>query len=361
MKVTLVAGARPNFMKIAPIIAAINKRTAEGAPISYRLVHTGQHYNKDLSDTFFEQLGIPEPHANLEVGSASHAVQTANIMVGFEKELQGNPTDVVMVVGDVNSTMAATLVAKKMNTAVAHVEAGLRSYDLEMPEEINRMVTDSIADYFFTTTPEAGENLKKTGAKDEQIFFVGNTMIDTLHRNLERLEQPDFWSEFGLVENGYFLLTLHRPSNVDDTENLKQLLEAIASASKELKIIFPVHPRTAQKLEAIGNLPANIHTVSPVGYLQFIYLMKNSRGVITDSGGVQEETTYLHIPCVTLRENTERPETITLGTNELIKRDMITEAIQKIMAGSWKKGTIPQLWDGSTGERIVDVLLTLNK
>jgi UDP-N-acetylglucosamine 2-epimerase (non-hydrolysing) len=248
-----------------------------------------------------------------------------------------------------------------MNTAVAHVEAGLRSYDLEMPEEINRMVTDSIADYFFTTTPEAGDNLKKTGAKDEQIFFVGNTMIDTLHRNLERLEQPDFWPTFGLQEKGYFLLTLHRPSNVDDTDNLRNLLEAISAASKELKIIFPVHPRTAQKLEAIGSLPANIHTVSPVGYLQFIYLMKNARGVITDSGGVQEETTYLHIPCVTLRENTERPETITLGTNELIKKDKIGESIQKITAGEWKKGTIPQLWDGGTGERIVDVLLKMNK
>jgi UDP-N-acetylglucosamine 2-epimerase (non-hydrolysing) len=363
MKVTLVAGARPNFMKIAPIISAIDKWKADGASIDYRLVHTGQHYNKDLSDTFFEQLGIPEPHANLEVGSGSHAAQTANIMIKFEQELLKNPTDIVLVVGDVNSTMAATLVAKKMNTAVAHVEAGLRSYDMDMPEEINRMVTDSIADYFFTTTPEAGDNLVRTGIPKDKIYFVGNTMIDTLIRNLERLQAPEFWKEFNLREKEYFLLTLHRPSNVDDTANLKLTLDAIYNASNNLKIVFPVHPRTRQRLESIANLPKNIYPVSPVGYLQFIYLTRNARGVITDSGGVQEETTYLHVPCLTLRENTERPETISIGTNELIGNDRkkLKEAMEKICSGYWKTGSVPELWDGYTGERIAGILLTLGR
>lgn len=359
MRITLVAGARPNFMKIAPIIDAIKIKQNEGENIQYRLIHTGQHYNKELSETFFDQLKIPQPDANLEVGSGSHAVQTANIMIKFEQELLQHPTDLVLVVGDVNSTMAATLVAKKMDIPVAHVEAGLRSYDLKMPEEINRMVTDSIADYFLTTTQEAGQNLKRTGITDNKIFFVGNTMIDSLVKNINNIKIPEVWEKNNFKANEYLLLTLHRPSNVDDSENLNFMLKTICRIAKNYKVIFPVHPRTIAKLENPENLPANLIISSPLGYLQFIYLMKNSLAVVTDSGGIQEETTYLKVPCLTLRENTERPETITIGTNELIGHDMemLEKCLNKIFDGKWKEGSIPELWDGKSGERITDFLL----
>lgn len=356
-----MAGARPNFMKIAPIIHAIKAAQQAGGDISYRLVHTGQHYDAKLSDSFFEDLGIPEPDANLEVGSASHAVQTANIMIRFEQELLQHPTDAVLVVGDVNSTMAATLVAKKLNTRVVHVEAGLRSFDMDMPEEINRLVTDVLADYFFTTTPEAGENLKALAATPEKIFFVGNTMIDSLVKNLTRLEQPQVYVDEKLTPGNYFLLTLHRPSNVDDLQKLSDMLDFIAEQAQGRKIIFPVHPRTRARMEQAGYSSPNIIFTEPLRYLEFIYLVKNAQAVITDSGGIQEETTYLHVPCLTLRENTERPETVTLGTNELLgfNKERIKEALEKIIKGEWKKGQIPALWDGKASVRIVEQLMKL--
>lgn len=355
MKITLVAGARPNFMKIAPIVHAIKKlNETENLGVEFRLIHTGQHYDAKLSDSFFVDLNIPQPDANLEVGSASHAVQTANIMIKFEQELIDNPTDLVLVVGDVNSTMACTIVAKKMNIKVAHVEAGLRSYDMEMPEEINRLVTDSIADYFFTTTQDAGLNLKKAGIAEKDIFFVGNTMIDTLAANLSKLEQPEIYKNENLSENKYIILTLHRPSNVDDKDKLKELLDFIASLSKGIKLIFPVHPRTRAKMEGL-EIPSSLTLTEPMRYLEFIYLVKNAFCVVTDSGGIQEETTWLSVPCMTLRENTERPETVSIGTNELLgfNKPEIEKAFAKLLSDNWKKGQIPELWDGNTAERIV--------
>ncbi|MCH2023551.1 MAG: UDP-N-acetylglucosamine 2-epimerase (non-hydrolyzing) [Saprospiraceae bacterium] len=359
MKITLIAGARPNFMKIAPIIHAMKKaKTEKGADINFRLIHTGQHYDKKLSQNFFDDLNIPLPNANLEVGSASHAVQTAKIMIAFEQELLNHPCDYLLVVGDVNSTMACTLVAKKMNTKVIHVEAGLRSYDLRMPEEINRMVTDSIADIFFTTTPEAGEKLLKMGADANNIFFVGNVMIDSLISNLERIEMPPVWKDLALTKGSYYLMTLHRPSNVDEEKSLQELILLLGTQAGDKPIIFPAHPRTQNQLKAVG-MPENVIMVEPMRYLQFIYMVKNAYAVLTDSGGIQEETTYLGVPCFTLRENTERPETITLGTNELIglNHKKIIAAFNKLKSDNWKKGEIPELWDGKTSERIVNTLL----
>ncbi|PWA06866.1 non-hydrolyzing UDP-N-acetylglucosamine 2-epimerase [Flavobacterium psychrotolerans] len=359
MKITLVAGARPNFIKIAPIIKAIEKKQAEGADISYRLVHTGQHYDKNLSDTFFEELKIPQPDSNLEVKSGSQSVQTAAIMVTFEQELLQNPCDLVMVVGDVNSTMACAIVAKKLNLKVAHVEAGIRSGDMTMPEEINRIVTDSISDYFFTTSTWASENLLKYGTDSEKIHFVGNVMIDTLHQNLDRITKPDFWNKFQLSPENYVILTLHRPSNVDEEQSLQKLLLGIDALAKDKKVLFPVHPRTKAILENTSLNFNNIIYVEPQGYLSFMYLIKNSFAVITDSGGISEETTVLGIPCFTLRENTERPETQTIGTNTLVgisieKLEVIYNAF--LLNGKRKSG-IPELWDGKASERIISILL----
>lgn len=359
MKITLVAGARPNFMKIAPIIHAIKKSNTENhSGIEYRLVHTGQHYDQKLSQYFFDDLNIPHPDANLEVGSGSHAVQTAKIMIAFEQELLEYPCDYLLVVGDVNSTLACTLVAKKMDITVIHVEAGLRSYDLSMPEEINRMATDAIADIFFTTTPEAGYKLTKMGCDVDRIYFVGNVMIDSLINNLKRLQQPPVWKELGLKGGDYYLMTLHRPSNVDEEKNLQELIALLGAQAEDKAILFPAHPRTQKQLKAIG-LPENIHLVEPMRYLEFIYMVKNAIAVLTDSGGIQEETTYLGVPCFTLRENTERPETITVGTNELIgtKPENIIAAFKTLKSGNWKKGKIPLLWDGHASNRIVEELL----
>jgi UDP-N-acetylglucosamine 2-epimerase (non-hydrolysing) len=363
VKISIVAGARPNFMKIAPIIKAINNAKSNGKDISFRLIHTGQHYDEKMSDSFFKELGIPAPHNNLGVGSGTQAEQTANIMIGYEKELLTNPCDVVLVVGDVNSTMACSIVAKKLNIELVHVEAGIRSYDMAMPEEINRMVTDALADYFFTTTTIAGDNLKKTGVTDNRIHFVGNTMIDTLLSNIEKLRKPDFFSEHSLEEKNYILLTLHRPSNVDDKENLEKMILEICNNAKDSQIIFPVHPRTKNNLDKVSHLPKNLILTGPLPYLEFIYLIKNSKAVITDSGGIQEETTVLGVPCMTLRDNTERPETVHVGTNELLgtKISAIKPALDKLTSGNWKKGSIPELWDGKTSERIVNTLLTIYK
>ena len=359
MKITLVAGARPNFIKIAPIIKAIEKKQNEGEKLSYRLVHTGQHYDKNLSDTFFEELNIPHPNANLEVKSGSQSVQTAAIMIAFEQELIQNPCDLVLVVGDVNSTMACAIVAKKLNIKVTHVEAGIRSGDMTMPEEINRIVTDSITDYFFTTSPWAGDNLLKYGADSSAIYFVGNVMIDTLYQNLDRISAPNFWDEYDLEVGKYIILTLHRPANVDEEQSLVKLLSGIDNMVGDKKVIFPIHPRTKAILGATNLKLKNIIFVEPQGYLNFMYLIKNSFAVITDSGGISEETTVLGIPCFTMRNNTERPETQTIGTNTLVGTSI--ENLEKIfgefLVNGPRKAGIPELWDGKAAERIIAVLL----
>jgi UDP-N-acetylglucosamine 2-epimerase (non-hydrolysing) len=360
MKITIVAGARPNFIKIAPIIKAIEKKQSEGATLSFRLVHTGQHYDKNLSDTFFEELNIPHPNANLEVKSGSQAQQTAAIMVAFEQELLENPCDLVLVVGDVNSTMACAIVAKKLNIKVTHVEAGIRSGDMTMPEEINRIVTDSITDFFFTTSTWAGKNLLKYGAELSTIHFVGNVMIDTLYQNLTRISAPSFWNEYQLEKGNYIILTLHRPSNVDEENSLVDLLKGIDKMVGDKKVIFPIHPRTKAILGEQNLELKNIFTVEPQGYLNFMYLIKNSFAVITDSGGISEETTVLGIPCFTLRTTTERPETIEIGTNHLIGTSI--ETLEKVFSDFLQNGSkeagIPELWDGKASERIIDILLS---
>jgi UDP-N-acetylglucosamine 2-epimerase (non-hydrolysing) len=349
-------------MKIAPIIAEIEKVKSEGAAIDYRLVHTGQHYDGKMSDNFFEQLGIPEPHINLGARGATQAEQTAAIMVSFEKDLMDNRPSLVLVVGDVTSTMACAIAAQKLCIPVAHVEAGIRSGDWAMPEEINRIVTDSITNYFFTTTELAGNMLKKTGVEEERIFFVGNTMIDTLLRQMPHFRKPPFWDEYHLAPQQYLVLTLHRPSNVDDEAQLRSLFEVIERASQSMPVIFPAHPRTTKNMERFGIQLNNVKLVEPMGYLEFNYLVQHAKAVITDSGGVTEETTVMNVPCMTIRENTERPETCTMGTNELLgtKPEVLEAAMNKVMEGNWKKGSVPPLWDGRTAERIVAAILSLN-
>ena len=323
------------------------------------MVHTGQHYDKNMSDSFFEELNIPAPDANLGVVGGTQAEQTAGIMVAFEKELMQNPTDLVVVVGDVTSTMACSIVAKKLNTKVAHIEAGIRSWDMTMPEEINRIVTDALADYYFTTTEIASENLRKFGAKEEQIFFVGNVMIDTLLNNMSRFRKPAFFDKLSLAEKQYIMLTLHRPANVDAAEKLKLLMDEIMNNVEGLPIIFPIHPRTAKIFTDLGIQAENLHIVEPMGYLEFNYMVQRSKCVITDSSGITEETTVMGIPCITLRDNTERPETVSVGTNELIGTDpkAIKPALKKLFSGQWKKGGMPELWDGKSAEGIMEEIL----
>ena len=361
MKITIIAGARPNFIKIAPIIDAVVKSVTAGKKVSYRLVHTGQHYDKNMSDSFFQQLGIPSPDVNLECGGGTQAEQTANIMMKFERELLDNPADLVVVVGDVTSTMACTIVAKKLNTKVAHVEAGIRSGDMTMPEEINRIVTDSLSDYFFTTSRLASDNLVKQGINRERIFFVGNTMIDTLIKQRSRFIKPEIWDHIGLEEKSYIVLTLHRPANVDGEYKLKELLEEIEKQSRDLNIVFPVHPRTVKKITEFGFGSPRMSFVEPLSYLEFNYLVERAKCVITDSGGITEETTVLGVPCITLRDSTERPETVTVGTNELIGTNPAALApyMNMLFSGNWKKGKIPELWDGQTSTRIIDILNNL--
>ena len=350
-------------MKIAPIIRAVERNSANNCLFEYRLVHTGQHYDDKMSGSFFEQLDIPKPDVNLEVGSGTQGQQTAEIMLRYEKLLLDSPSDLCLVVGDVTSTMACAITAQKLGVPVAHVEAGIRSGDWSMPEEINRMVTDSITNYFFTTSEYANGNLKNSGVGSDRIFFVGNTMLDTLLANIHRLRQPSFWGDYSLNEKKYIVLTMHRPSNVDLGSSLMQKLKAIAVGTRGLPIIFPMHPRTAKVLEGMDDLPNIIHLVEPQSYLEFNYLVKNSKAVITDSGGITEETTVLGVPCITLRDSTERPETVSVGTNELIGTDpkAVEPAFEKLFDGKWKKGSIPAKWDGKAGERVVSHLMALLK
>lgn len=356
--IDIIAGARPNFMKIAPIIRAIHAQRESGGDLRYRLVHTGQHYDPRMSGDFFGQLGIPEPDVNLEVGSGTQAEQAAAIMIRYERLLFDRNSDLCLVVGDVTSTMACSIAAQKLHVPVAHVEAGIRSGDWGMPEEINRMVTDAITTYFFTTSEAANQNLRRSGVQEERIFFVGNTMIDTLLANMERLRAPSFWDGSGLESGKYFVLTLHRPANVDAVESFGDLLAAIGEGTRGLPIVFPVHPRTARTLEQLGSLPGNLRVVEAQPYLEFIFLVTHAKAVITDSGGITEETTVLRVPCMTLRDTTERPETVTIGTNELIGTDpaKLKPALDRLFAGQWKEGRTPEKWDGRTGERIVAVL-----
>ena len=362
MKLDLIAGARPNFMKIAPIIHAL-KPTVANINFSWRLIHTGQHYDNKMSGTFFEELNIPLPDYNLEAGGGTQAEQTGKIMKAYEELLQKDQPDLCMVVGDVTSTMACSIVAKKMGVKVAHVEGGIRSRDWTMPEEINRVATDSISDFFLTTSETANRNLIQEGIAEERIFFVGNTMIDTLLSNVKKLKKPAIWEQLGLVAGEYFVMTLHRPANVDEQNKLKLLIENIVKSVGEIPIVFPVHPRTRKILDKLGIEFQNLLYVDPLGYLEFNYLVNHSYAVITDSGGITEETTVLGVPCLTLRDNTERPETVTVGTNELIGTDpdAIKPALSQLMRGNWKKGSIPDKWDGKAASRIIQVLLDLEK
>lgn len=340
MNITIVAGARPNFIKIAPIIEALDIKKTEGFNFEYRLVHTGQHYDKKLSASFFEELQIPNPDINLNVGSGSQAEQTAGVMIGFEKELNENPADLVLVVGDVTSTMACSIVAKKQGVSVTHIEAGIRSGDMAMPEEINRIVTDSITDYFFTTSRIANKNLEAIGVNKKNIFFVGNVMIDTLLKKESSFKKPDVWSRLNLHQKDYFVLTLHRPSNVDQEDHFENILKQIITSSNGKPIIFPVHPRTKKIIDSLNLDYSNLHFVEPLSYLEFNYLVKYALAVLTDSGGITEEATVLNIPCITFRDSTERPETCDIGTNVLVGSSLkkIEASFNTLFAGKWKQG-----------------------
>lgn len=359
MKIILVAGARPNFIKIAPLMQEMRGRSG----LDVRLVHTGQHYDERMSQLFFEELEIPRPDVDLEVGSASHAVQTAEVMKRFEPVLMAEAPDAVVVVGDVNSTLACSLTAVKMNIPVAHVEAGLRSFDRTMPEEINRILTDSISQWLFVSERSGLENLKHEGIPDERVFFVGNVMIDTLLHHRRRSERAKILEDLGLEDRGYAVLTLHRPASVDTPSVLKGLMSAVTRVSQELPVVFPVHPRTTKVLNEVmpgrasGNL-TGLRLIEPLGYLDFLKLLSHSRLVMTDSGGIQEETTVLGVPCLTLRTSTERPATISEGTNVLVglEPERILAAAFRSLKGKCTQQRIPEFWDGQASRRIVDIL-----
>lgn len=358
MKCIHVVGARPNFMKVEPVLSALSSIPW----VTQKLVHTGQHYDANMSKVFFHQLDLPEPDINLEVGSATHAVQIAAIMTRLEEYFRVEMPDLVLVYGDVNSTVAAALVCSKNSILIGHVEAGLRSFDRSMPEEINRILTDQISDFLFTPSVDGNENLVREGISSSKIHFVGNVMIDTLLRLLNKAESiwEDISKRFDVKSNSYGLITLHRPSNVDNPDVLKPLLETLQVMAERLPLIFPIHPRTNSHLKQFkmeGKLRA-VNFIEPLGYLEFLALHKNATLVVTDSGGIQEESTYLGIPCLTLRENTERPITITQGTNYLIgrKMDILLSTFHEILNGKAKKGSIPPFWDGNTGKRIAKII-----
>ncbi len=363
LKIICVVGARPNFMKMAPILAAMAARPDDFSPL---LVHTGQHYDERMSKTFFEQLGLPRPDIDLGVGSGSHAQQTAKVMMAFEEVCLTHKPDRVLVVGDVNSTLAATLVGTKMGIPVAHVEAGLRARDMSMPEELNRLCTDAICDLLFTTDALAGENLRAEGVAEGRIKLVGNVMIDTLIKHREIASKRPLLHDLGLAGRDYAVLTLHRPATVDDRAMLEPLLRKLHTIAADIPIVFPIHPRTRARIEGFGlddllNKTAavsGIHVTEPMGYLDFLCLTMNARAVLTDSGGLQEETTVLGVPCLTLRDNTERPITCTEGTNVLVGRDpeLLGREFARLMAEGGAVGRIPPLWDGKAAERIAEVL-----
>ncbi len=362
LKVICICGARPNFMKIAPLMDAFSR----SSKIDALLVHTGQHYDERMSDLFFRELGIPEPDINLEVGSASHAVQTAEIMKRFEPVVLEHKPDWVIVVGDVNSTIACAMVASKLGVKVAHVEAGLRSFDRSMPEEVNRVLTDSISDLLLVSEPSGIENLKNEGVADDKVHFVGNVMIDTLLKNREKAKSSTVLDDLGVSPGKYAVITLHRPSNVDDVTNLSGIFDAFEEIAKDLSLVFPMHPRTRKNIEKLGlkgrvDALSALMTPEPLGYLDFLKLTSEAALVLTDSGGIQEETTILRVPCLTLRENTERPVTITEGTNRLVNptRDSILTAYREQMARGKGDSSTPKYWDGNAAERICAVFESL--
>jgi UDP-N-acetylglucosamine 2-epimerase (non-hydrolysing) len=365
MKILHIAGARPNFMKIAPIMTEM---ATSPDIFEQALVHTGQHYDSEMSGVFFDELGIPRPDVHLGVGSGSHAEQTARVMLAFEPVLLHQKPELVLVVGDVNSTLACTLVATKLGFPVAHVEAGLRSFDHAMPEEINRLLTDQVASLLFTTERSGNENLIREGVGREKIYFVGNVMIDTLLVQKERALEMDVVAKYGLSPHGFGLLTLHRPSNVDKREVFRGILDALEEIQRHIPILFPAHPRTMKQLQEFGLASrlaamANLRVTEPLGYLAFLNLMANAKMVLTDSGGIQEETTILGVPCLTLRENTERPVTVTTGTNTVVGSDpqRIIDECSAILRDGGKRGKIPELWDGKAARRIVDILSKIVK
>lgn len=357
MRIAHVIGARPNFMKVAPVVRALNACL----DVNQVLIHSGQHYDPNMSQVFFQQLELPEPDVNLEVGSGSHAAQTAQVMVKLEEFFLTDRPDWVLVYGDINSTIAASLVCAKMLIPIAHVEAGLRSFDRAMPEEVNRLVTDRLSDLLFTPSSDGDENLLREGVAQEKIHMVGNVMIDTLVRLLPKAEAQ--WEDLSSrldCTSRYGLVTLHRPSNVDAAAMLGPLLDALSEISRDLPLIFPIHPRTRQRMKDSGLSVSNenLRLAEPLGYLDFLALQRHAAVVITDSGGIQEETTYLGTPCLTMRENTERPVTVTMGTNLLIGHDLqrLRDEVTAILHGRGKQGTIPPFWDGKAGERIAEVL-----
>ena len=357
-KIISVVGARPNFMKVAPIHKAFKKYVDK---ITHLICHTGQHYDEKMSKVFFEDLELPQPDFYLGVGSGSHAEQTAKVMIEFEKILMQEKPDLILVVGDVNSTIACSLTAKKLHIKVVHVEAGLRSFDMEMPEEVNRILTDRISDYLFVTEKSGLENLKNEGVPDEKVFFVGNVMIDSLIYYQPKVDQSKILEHFQLLPFSFCLVTLHRPSNVDTKESLEKLVHFLNTLSNERKVVFPIHPRTKNnlsKFNLLESLSSNIILTDPIGYIDFQALTKNAELVVTDSGGIQEETTYLGVQCITLRTSTERPSTVDIGTNQLIGLDLAKAeaACLDVLNGNKKSGTVPELWDGLAAERIVEIL-----
>ncbi len=384
LNLCLVGGARPNFMKIAPLIRAVNQinQKNERDQIHYKIVHTGQHYDYEMSAIFFKDLGIPKPDVFLNVGSGNHGEQTGRIMIAFEEVLLKEKVDIVVVVGDVNSTVACALVAAKLHIPVAHVEAGLRSFDRTMPEEINRILTDQISDYLFTPSSDANKNLKREGVSPEKIFLVGNIMIDNLFFNLKKAQKSNIFKTLGLITNGagpsikdFALLTLHRPTNVDHKDSLNEIIGALKEISKEIPIIFPIHPRTRKmvakfnfgkvftfnldKSKVPNKLSNSIYAIDPLGYIDFLALMSKAKVVLTDSGGIQEETMVLGVPCLTLRDTTERPITLIKGQNVLVHNDKktIVEGARKILKEPRTKPKSPKLWDGKTAERIINILV----
>lgn len=358
-KIMNVVGARPNFMKIAPLMREFGKRSSVDA----LLVHTGQHYDANMSETFLKGLGIPEPDFQVSIGSASHAVQTARIMIAFEEVCEEHKPDIVVVVGDVNSTIACALVAVKLGIPVAHVEAGLRSFDRTMPEEINRVLTDQVSEFLFVTEPSGLENLRREGVEEAKIRLVGNTMIDSLVHMFPIVNQSRIVEKLGLAGEPYVVITIHRPSNVDSEGDLTRILDIVERVQGRVHAVWPVHPRTRARLRRFGlesraNSMANLVTTDPLDYVSFMKLVCGASAVITDSGGIQEETTYLRIPCITMRKNTERPVTVSVGTNLLAGNDvaLILDSMDRILAGEWKDGRVPELWDGKTAVRIAEIL-----